>query len=67
MRGLSPEKVAKTTKDLAYDHPGIFPLIATQPAQAPWLRPPLRSLRRVEEFLSTLKRFGFSDAAAVGV
>lgn len=51
---------------LAYDHPGIFPLIAAQPAQAPWLRPPLRSLRWVGESLSTLKRFEFSDATAVG-
>ena len=60
------QRVANTTKELARDHPGIFPLIATQPSQAPWLRPPLRSLRWVEEFLSTLQGFEFSDAAAVG-
>ena len=31
----------------------------------PWLRPPLRSLRVVEEFLSTLIGRGFSDERAV--
>lgn len=60
------QRVANTMKELAYDYPGIFPLIATQPAQAPWLRPPLRGLRWVEEFLSTPQRFEFSDSGAVG-
>lgn len=60
------QRVANATRQLAREHPEIFPLIATQPAQAPWLRPPLRSLRWVEDFLSTLQRFGFSDETAVG-
>lgn len=59
------QRVANATRDLACDHPEIFPLIATQPSEAPWLRPPLRSLRWVEDFLSTLQGFGFSDIAAV--
>lgn len=59
------QRVANATRELARDHPEIFPLIATQPSQAPWLRPPLRSLRWVEDFLTTLQRFGFSDETAV--
>lgn len=59
------QRVANATLPLARKHPEIFPLIATQPSEAPWLRPPLRSLRWVEDFLSTLQRFGFSDENAV--
>ena len=59
------QRVANATRNLALEHPRIFPLIATQPPQAPWLRPPLRSMRWVEDFLSSLKRFGFADADAV--
>ncbi|WP_166822535.1 TetR/AcrR family transcriptional regulator [Brevibacterium limosum] len=59
------QRVANATLQLAREHPEIFPLIATQPSQAPWLRPPLRSLRWVEDFLSTLQSFGFSDENAV--
>ena len=44
----------------------MFPLIATRHPAAPWLRPPLRSLRVVEEFLTTLIDRGFSDERAVG-
>ncbi|MCS4594912.1 MULTISPECIES: TetR/AcrR family transcriptional regulator [Brevibacterium] len=59
------QRVANATRNLALKHPRIFPLIATQPPQAPWLRPPLRSVRWVEDFLSSLQRFGFADAEAV--
>ncbi|WP_152349261.1 TetR/AcrR family transcriptional regulator [Brevibacterium sp. CFH 10365] len=59
------QRVANATRKLALGHPRIFPLIATQPPAAPWLRPPLRSVRWVEEFLSSLQRFGFSDGEAV--
>jgi TetR/AcrR family tetracycline transcriptional repressor len=59
------QRVANATRNLACAHPRIFPLIATQPPEAPWLRPPLRSVRWVEDFLSSLLRFGFSDAQAV--
>ncbi len=45
--------------------PQVFPLIATRPPAAPWLRPPLRSLRWMESFLSTLHSCGFADDAAV--
>ena len=40
-------------------HPRIFPLVATRPPAAPWLRPPLRSLRWVESFLEQMNDYGF--------
>ena len=50
---------------IALQHPSVFPLIASRPPAAPWVRPPLRSLRLVESFLGTLTEGGFSDQAAV--
>ena len=50
---------------IALAHPSVFPLIASRPPAAPWVRPPLRSLRIVESFLGTLSEAGFSDQAAV--
>lgn len=50
---------------IALAHPAIFPLIASRPPAAPWVRPPLRSLRMVESFFATLSEGGFSDPAAV--
>src|SRR5690349_11373593 len=35
-------------------HPHAFPLVATRPADAPWINPPLRSVRWVERFLGNL-------------
>jgi len=57
--------LAHAVRTLAREHPNVFPLIATRHPAAPWLRPPLRSLRVVEDFLSTLSSRGFSDANAV--
>jgi AcrR family transcriptional regulator len=54
------EKMAHGVRDLALSHPKVFPLVATRPPAAPWLRPPLRSLRWVEGFLEGLGRHGFS-------
>ncbi|MEJ7743582.1 MAG: hypothetical protein WKF73_14190 [Nocardioidaceae bacterium] len=42
-----------------------FPLVASRPPEAPWLRPPLRNLQWVESFLNGLTGEGFSDEAAV--
>jgi AcrR family transcriptional regulator len=50
---------------IALAHPSVFPLVASRPPAAPWVRPPLRSLRMVESFLGTLTGAGFSDQAAV--
>jgi AcrR family transcriptional regulator len=57
--------LAHGVRALARDHPNVFPLIATGHPAAPWLRPPLRSLRVVEEFLTMLISRGFSDDRAV--
>lgn len=57
--------VAHATRGLALNHPKMFPLMITQPPDAPWLRPPLRSIRWVEHFLSSFKSYGFSDDHAV--
>lgn len=59
------QHVANALRNLSLDHPQIFPLITAHPPQAPWLRPPLRSLRWVDHFLRSLRNFGFSDSAAV--
>jgi TetR/AcrR family transcriptional regulator, tetracycline repressor protein len=57
--------LAHGVRALAREHPKVFPLIATRHPAAPWLRPPLRSLRVVEDFLTTLISRGFSDNRAV--
>jgi TetR/AcrR family tetracycline transcriptional repressor len=57
--------LAHGVRSLAREHPKVFPLIATRHPAAPWLRPPLRSLRVVEDFLSTLVSRGFEDERAV--
>lgn len=57
--------MAHAVRSLALAHPNIFPLIATRHPAAPWLRPPLRSLRVVEEFLTALTSRGFTEAQAV--
>lgn len=58
-------RLAHGVRHIALAHPHLFPLIATQAPQAPWVRPPLRSLRWMESFLDTLISYGFDDAAAV--
>ena len=57
--------MAHAVRQIAMDHPGIFPLVATRHPAAPWLRPPLRSLRIVEAFLHGLTTRGFTDHQAV--
>jgi AcrR family transcriptional regulator len=58
-------RVAHGVRRSALAHPNVFPLVATRPPEAPWIRPPLRSLRWVEAFLSSLRRQGFTDDEAV--
>jgi len=57
--------LAYGVRRVALSHPKVFPLVATRPPAAPWLRPPLRSLRWVEGFLEGLARYGFSGEASV--
>ncbi|WP_375484773.1 TetR/AcrR family transcriptional regulator [uncultured Jatrophihabitans sp.] len=42
-------------------HPHAFPLVATRPTAAPWVNPPLRSLRWIEAMLDSLAAAGFKD------
>ena len=57
--------LAHSVRTVAVEHPKVFPLVATRHPAAPWLRPPLRSLRLVDEFLEALTTRGFSDRQAV--
>jgi len=59
------QRLAHGIRRVALDHPKAFPLVASRPAEAPWLRPPLRSLEWVEVFLDGLAGEGFTDAAVV--
>lgn len=57
--------LARVTRGIARRHPRLFPLVATSNPAAPWVRPPLRSLDVIEDFLSTLRRHGFSAEQTV--
>jgi AcrR family transcriptional regulator len=59
------QRLAHGVRRLALHHPNLFPLVATRPPAAPWVRPPLRSLRWIDSFLDSLIESGFSDEAAV--
>jgi TetR/AcrR family tetracycline transcriptional repressor len=53
--------MAHGVRRYALAHPHAFPLVATRPPAAPWINPPLRSLRWVEAMLAGLAGEGFSD------
>jgi AcrR family transcriptional regulator len=59
------QRLAHGIRRIALDHPAVFPLMATRPPAAPWIRPPLRSLRWLESFFTVMADAGFSDEAAV--
>ena len=61
------QALAHRVRRIAVEHPGIFPLVATRHPAAPWLRPPLRSLELVEDFLDTLAGHSLSDEQIVGI
>ena len=42
------QRLAHGVRRVALEHPKAFPLVASRPPEAPWLRPPLRSLDWVE-------------------
>ena len=56
---------AHAVRRIAIEHSAAFPLVATRHPAAPWLRPPLRSLELVEDFLATLRGHGFSNEQVV--
>jgi len=59
------QRLAHGIRRVALDHPKAFPLVASRPLEAPWLRPPLRSLEWVEVFLDGLVSEGFTDETVV--
>ena len=60
------QALARRIRGIAVDHPGAFPLVATRHPATPWLRPPLRSLELVEDFLDALGEHGLTDDQVVG-
>ncbi len=59
------QALAHQVRAIAVDHPSAFPLVATRHPATPWLRPPLRSVRIVEDLLAKLTTSGFSDTQLV--
>jgi AcrR family transcriptional regulator len=59
-------RLAHGVRRVALAHPKIFPLVASRPVEAPWLRPPLRSVEWVERFLVAMIAEGFEEDDAVG-
>lgn len=59
------QRLSHGVRRIALAHPAVFPLVATRPPAAPWIRPPLRSLRWVDSFLTVLLDAGFRDDDAV--
>ena len=58
------QRLAHGLRRIALAHPEVFPLVATRPPAAPWVRPPLRSLRWIESLLEVMTGAGFSDEDA---
>ena len=58
-------RLAHGVRRFSIEHPRAFPLVATRPPEAPFVRPPLRSLRWVEAFLAALRGKGFTDEAVL--
>lgn len=54
-------RLASGVRRYALGHPHAFPIVATRPPEAPWINPPLRSLRWVEAMLAALRQAGFTD------
>ena len=61
------QQMAHGVRAMSMEHPKIFPLVASRPPAAPWLRPPLRSLRWVEGFLAGLAHYGFGVGDSVRI
>ena len=61
------QTLAHAVRGIALEHPSVFPLVATRHPAAPWLRPPLRSLKLVEDFLAVLSSHGMADEQVVQV
>ena len=60
-------RLAHGVRQMALTHPRLFPLVATHPTEAPWIRPPMRSLEWIERFLVGLQDHDFPPLAAVTI
>jgi AcrR family transcriptional regulator len=60
-------RLAHGIRQMALTHPRLFPLVATHPTEAPWIRPPMRSLSWIEKFLVGLSDHDFPPVAAVTI
>ena len=60
-------RVAHGVRRIALSHPNVFPLIASHPPEAPWIRPPLRSLHWIDAFIDALHDRGLKDEDAVRI
>ena len=58
-------RLARGVRRYALAHPHAFPLVATRPTEAPWINPPLRSLRWIEAMLHGLHDEGLTDEQIV--
>jgi TetR/AcrR family transcriptional regulator, tetracycline repressor protein len=58
-------RLARGVRRYALAHPHAFPLVATRPTEAPWVNPPLRSMRWIEALLQGLHDEGLDDAQIV--
>ena len=61
------DRLAHGVRRMALTHPRVFPLVASHPTAAPWIRPPIRSLSWVDAFLRGLQDHHFPPPAAVTV
>lgn len=61
------QRLAHGLRRIALTHPEVFPLVATRPPAAPWIRPPLRNLRSIESLLQVMTAAGYSDEDAAAV
>ncbi len=59
------QALAHAVRRIAVEHAAAFPLLATRHPAAPWLRPPLRSLELVDDFLTRMSDFGLTDEQVV--
>lgn len=57
--------LSRSVRSVALAHPLVFPLLATRHPAAPWLRPPLRSLAVVEDFLAAMSKRGLGPEQCV--
>lgn len=59
------QELAHRVRAIAIEHPHAFPLVATRHPATPWLRPPLRSVRIVQDMLANLSNHGLDHAHMV--